>query len=889
MLLCTFRIAALGLATLLGSVVVFSQPRGYSDARGTVGLGLALRRLQTTGILMMATAHPDDENNGLLVELTRGFGIRTALVTATRGDGGQNEIGPELFDALGVLRTAELQTVHRYDGAEQYFTRAVDFGYSFSVQETFQKWGRPEILGDFVRHIRVIRPDVIVALKPEGTGGGQHHEASAQLAGEAFHAAADPAQFPEQLKEGLRPWQAKKLFYLERFQMPGAPPPAGGPGLLTIDTDVWDTLLGATYADIGSEARSNHKSQGMGQLLALPGPSTVVYRPGESVAPSLQFLRPPHPATDPALFAGLDITIPGLAQYAGRNVPDGLARGLEAVRAQAAAAQQAFDRGNLAEVFKSVVAGLLSVRTLRTSLPILGLDPAARAEIDGRLEQKETEFRDAVLEAAALRFDVLADDGEVTGGQPIKVTVSVANRGASPVTVKGVGFTGFDGQANCPAGVIEHTGVYRCESSLAISAQAPFSTPYWHRLPDAARYAFDPGVPFGVPFRPTPFVARIDLELAGVVVPVERPVQYRYSGDIFSGEKRMELQGIPRFSVAVTPAVAIIPSPGPAGAPAERELRVTVVNGERGAARASVALGTPAGWQVTPPIQDVSFAREDEAQTLRVRVRPPSGTRPGAYRLRAFVSADGRRYDRGYQVVEYEHVERHQLVTPAESTVKLVDVTVSPGLTVGYVMGVGDQVPPALEQLGVKVDLLGSDDLAFGDLSRYDAIVTGVRAYERRADLRAHNARLLDYVRNGGTLVVQYNKFEFNEAQYGPYPAKVSDNRVTDENAPVQVLAPANPIFTFPNRIGPGAWEGWVQERGLYFLGEKDPRYEDLVQMEDPFEYNRGVKRGALVEARVGRGRWIYVGLGLWRQLPAGTDGAYQLFANLVSQGKAPQ
>jgi hypothetical protein len=256
--------------------------------------------------------------------------------------------------------------------------------------------------------------------------------------------------------------------------------------------------------------------------------------------------------------------------------------------------------------------------------------------------------------------------------------------------------------------------------------------------------------------------------------------------------------------------------------------------------------------------------------------------------VKAIVRADNDTFDQGYDVIEYPHIHRRHRIVPARTIIKLIDVKVAPGLKVGYVMGVGDQVPLALAQLGAQVDLLDADALAWGNLAQYDAIVTGVRAYERRADLKANNRRLIDYAEKGGTLIVQYNKMEFNEAQYGPYPARVSSGRVTDETAPVEVLVPTDPIFTFPNRIGEATWKDWVQERGLYFLGEKDARYIDLVQLQDPFPANSGMKRGALVEARVGKGRWIYVGLGLWRQLPAGTDGAYQLLANLISDGKAP-
>jgi len=282
----------------------------------------------------------------------------------------------------------------------------------------------------------------------------------------------------------------------------------------------------------------------------------------------------------------------------------------------------------------------------------------------------------------------------------------------------------------------------------------------------------------------------------------------------------------------------------------------------------------------------VKFARADDSQTVRFMVKPAAATAPGEYHMRAVVSSAGQSFDRGYQAIEYPHIRRRHIYHEAEITLKVIDVKTAPGLLVGYVMGVGDEVPAAIEQLGAKVELITSDVLAWGNLSRFNVIVTGVRAYERRDDLRANNARLLEYVKNGGTMIVQYNKFEFNDAQYGPYPAKVSSNRVTDENAPVTILEPEHRVFTQPNRITPSAWTGWVQERGLYFLGDRDPRYKDLVQLEDQFPYNRGVKTGALVEADYGKGQWLYVGLNFWRQLPQGTDGAYQLFANLLSLGK---
>ena len=315
------------------------------------------------------------------------------------------------------------------------------------------------------------------------------------------------------------------------------------------------------------------------------------------------------------------------------------------------------------------------------------------------------------------------------------------------------------------------------------------------------------------------------------------PVQYRYEGNIFSGEKRTELLVVPAFSVRVSPDIAIIParSVGAASPVAAsrgtirpdangRELRVSVVNDGQGAADTVITLQLPPGWTATPPQQTMKFARQDESQTVRFSVKPSPNTVPGEYHVRALVSSGGQTFDRGYQTIEYPHIRRQHIYHDADVTLKVINVKLASNLTVGYIVGVGDEVPAAIEQLGVKVEYITPEDLAWGNLSRFSTIVTGVRAYERRTDLRANNSRLLEYVNNGGTLIVQYNKFEFNDAQYGPYPAQVSANRVTDEFAPVNVVAPGDPVFTFPNEITDSTWKGWVQERGLYFLGDRDPR-----------------------------------------------------------------
>ena len=915
--------AAVGLARGQMRVVPIDAEQGH------VALGLALRHLANTGIFMMATAHPDDENNGLLVQLNRGLGYRTALATATRGNGGQNEIGPEIFEALGVLRTEELAALHRFDGAEQYFTRAVDFGYSFSIDETFGKWGRDDIIGDYVRLIRMIRPDVMVGMSPFGTGGGQHHQASAVLSREAFKLAGDPAKYPEQLTGGLRAWQPKKYYFNTFITGFGAEPPAGGK-VCRITLSAYDSLLGKTYSEIGTEARSMHKCQGMAQLLALPGPSVTTYQLVESTLPGQK------EGDETSLFDGIDTSISGLASLAGPAgpAPNELVESLVAISSAVQSAQKKFDGESHDSIVQPLLAGLRLVRGLRGRLRAMTLADGARDDLDLRLKQKEAEFQQAVLLANGIRIEALADDGIVVSGQTVRISLLVANHGAADVVVKQVRFGGFDGDAQCrltaatgggfgrgggrggrggataPPGpaisVLKKEMVARCDVTVKVPADAHVSEPYWHRKGEAGRYTFDADAPFGLPFRPTPFSAQVTLAFPGYGADDDvvegLPVQYRYEGNIFSGEKRTDLLVVPAFSVRVSPEIAIIPA-GSIGQtlPAAnrirtsgrsdasgREIRVTVANDGQGPAESVVALRLPAGWTAAPAQQSIAFSRQDESQTVRFSIRPPANTVPGEVHVRAVVTAGGETFDRGYQTIEYPHIRRQHIYHDADVTLKVVRVRIAPNLMVGYVAGVGDEVPAAIEQLGVKVEYITPEDLAWGDLSRFSTIVTGVRAYERRADLRANNRRLLEYVNAGGTLIVQYNKFEFNEAQYGPYPGQVSGNRVTDEFAPVNILAPGDAVFTFPNEITDSTWKGWVQERGLYFLGERDSRYRDLVSLEDPFPYNKGEKRGALVEAPFGKGHWVYVGLGLWRQLPAGTDGAYQLLANLISLPKAP-
>ena len=934
---------------VLGAVLLVAQNRmNYSlvsQESGHVALGLALRRLTVSGTFLQAPAHPDDETNALFALFGHGMGLRTIDLQNNRGDGGQNEIGPELFADMAVLRTSELLAAHRLDGAEQYFTRAIDYGYSFDPQEVIGKWGRTEIVADYARLFRTLRPDVVVTMNIQGRGGDRAHEATTLLVREGYLAAGDPAMYPEQIREGLRPWRPKKLYFSTGAgggaagrggagrggrggrggSGNGAQAPTQNPAvkLTPVNTAGYDTLLGRTYAEIGTDARASHKCQGMGLNIGPPpggggdgrgvagqptgrgGAAGAAAAAGAAQGAAAGFgfggrggyqlvettMAGQKEKDESSLFDGVDVSLTSIAQYAGANPPAALTSGLAAILGEGERAQSAFASGNDAGTAAPVEAGLTALRALRSQLGGMGLSDGARYEIDFRLNLKERDYEDAVLAAHSLTFDALADDGLVVGGQAVRLALSALNRGATEVGVTRVEIAGFDSPGACEPAAIKKDGLFACNVEARVPKDAKVTTPYfhdnyWKHPEEHAIQIFDKDVPFGVPFAPSPFCVKFHIKAGSVEVTRQLPVQFRYIRDVFAGDKRMELNVVPALSVRMTPGLVVVPTTGRA---VDREISVSVTNGAKDAAQATVRLDLPVGWSASPASAALTFRHEDESLSVRFRVTGPPQLKASAYTLKAVATgADGIRFASGYQEIEYPHVQRRQIMKPAEAALKVVDVKISPGLSVGYVVGVGDQVASAIEQLGAKVVYIDGDELERGDLSKYDVIVTGVRAYERRTDLRAYNRRLIEYAERGGTLIVQYNKTGFNRTDFAPYPAQVSGNRVSDENVPVRVLVPGHPAFNFPNQIGPEAWANWVQERGLYFLGEKDAKYVDLVSMTDSYKDNPGEKLGALVEGRVGKGRWLYVGLALWRQLPAGTDGAYQLMANLLSLAKAP-
>jgi LmbE family N-acetylglucosaminyl deacetylase len=881
------RLVLASVVLLGGAVGVAAQLAPLPHRQGASGLALALRRLPSTARVLVSVAHPDDEHNGMLVRLSLGQGVRTTLFTATRGDGGQNEIGPELFEALGVLRTEELMAIHRYDGVEQLFGRAYEFGFSFSVEETLAKWGREETLGDIVRAIRTVRPDVILTLPLRAPGGGQHHQAIAQLTLEAFRAAADPARFPEQVREGLPPWQARKLYEggvggsSERLD--GAPP-------ISVSTATFDPILGMTWQEMGSLARAAHKCQGMGQLKASPGTGAGIF--------SLIDSEPKAAAQERDILDGVDGSVGGLLRFVpqGHSERAAVAATVSDIERAIDAARAAFSPDAPWRTVPALSNGLTAVRRLRSRVDESGLPATARYELSHRLAQKERDFLEALPLALGLTMEVTASDDRVVPGQTFAVTASVWNQGPEPLR-------SVDLRVSAPPGwtveTKEHTpgevpsgASARAVVAVRVPDDARASQPYWRRRSAADRYDVVAGADDLRPWDPPPVAATLSYSVGGVAATLDGPAIWRY-GRLLSGEKQKEVAVVPALSVRVSPDVAVVPA---LHAGARTQIRVRVRSEAKNAEPATVRIEAPAGWQVEPAEAALAFCAEGEEVASRFELVAPPQLPAGEYRVRAVAVQGGREYREGYQEIAYDHVQERLLYRPAAARVVALDVSVSKDARVGYVMGAGDEVASAIRQLGVPVDLLDEDDLAFADLSRYTTLVTGIRAYQTRADLRTYHQRVMDFVLKGGNLVVQYNKFEFNsrgtgaatgDSPFAPYPAAVSSNRVSVEEAPVRLLRADASVLLSPNRIGEADFQGWVQERGLYFLDARDTRYEELLSSADPWPNNPGEKKGLLVEARVGKGTWTYVGLGLFRQLPAGVPGAYRLLANLVSRARA--
>ncbi len=887
----TWRFGLLGGVVLGAASLANAQSVEEFLERGRTGLELSLRRLSTTASLLYITAHPDDEDNGLLARLSRGEGVRVGTLTLTRGEGGQNEIGSELFGDLGVLRSEELISAHRLDGAEQLFGRSVDFGYSFSVEETFGEWGEDETVGDIVRVIRYFRPDVVVTLFPDGAGGGQHHQASARLASRAFRAAGDPEQFADQVDVGLAPWKPLKLYralWRPREEEKGR--------AAAIALGAYDPALGMSYAELGALARNRHRSQGM-NAPPVPGPAERYYLLAESLVPA---------AATGSIFDALRTTLEDHASDS--LVREPVAADLRTIAAILDEARAAVSARDDRAVVAAVARGLTLVRAARARAGERTADLLSREEFDWARALERAIF----LDVSATVDD--ESDGLVAPGESVAVSARFVHQAGAEVVLRAI-------ELAAPAGsTIEEVvrperlaanEVSRAEWRVRIARDAPHSRPYWY--PSTARpNRYDVRGSERTSFRPfdaAPLRVVATLAVGGVDVRVERDVRYEWFDPAVGTRRRYGVRVVPPVSLELTPAVAVVRT---SAEPRETRIRVRVWadgpiadaepehesggdgdEANRGSPRTAsgtVSLEVPRGWECVPDSIPLELSI-GSSRFAEFALTAPETAAPGAYACRAVFRVGGRTFREGYRPISHHHVERRHVYRPAAATIRVVDVAVPRGLEVGYITGVGDEVPTAIVQLGAAVRFLGADELARGDLARFDAIVTGIRAYKDRRDLVAHNGRLLEYVAAGGVFIVQYNKYEFHRGSYAPYDARIDrpHDRVTDETAPVRVLEPAHQLVLWPNRIGPADWDGWVQERGLYFWGEWDERYTPLLEIADPFPYNAGAKRGALLAAAYGDGHYVYTGLSLFRQLPAGVPGAYRLLANLISLGRTKE
>ena len=801
---------------------------------GTGGVAVLVNSLTAVGAekrVLMIGAHPDDEDTELLAILSRGLGAQTAYLSLSRGEGGQNLIGPELGPELGVIRTEELLAARRLDGARQYFTRAYDFGFSKTAEESFRFWPRDSLLKDVLDVIRRFRPQVVVSIF-SGTprdGHGQHQVAGA-LARQAFEILKDSS------------WGPVKLYRSARFDSAGT--------TLTLQGGRLEPVTGQSFHQLAMAGRSRHRSQDMGQLQQ-PGPSVIRLALWEE-RDSGRGTRDGN-----GLFAGVDTVLRGQARYVA--LVDSARAALNPLHPEALVPL-------LARALDALGNGTNAVDTEQRALLSHALAAAAGVEIDG-----------------------VADDWIVVGGQRVQVEATVWNAGASGARLDDVQLVAPAGWAierlDQPSGPIAGGGVATRRFVVTVPADAERSQPYFLRRPPlGALYdwsAVPPDVR-GLPFEPPLLELAVRATIAGASVTFTREVSYRYR-DEADGEVRRPLVVDCAFDVALTPGLVVWPSAGPASGP--RRFTVTVTNRTRGTAVAELTLTPPRGWAALPR-DTLVFAHEDESKSATVTLALPASVQPGVVLLRAGAGrASGRRCQDASRVIDYPHIRPRPVVHPSAVEIHVVQIALPALARVGYVRGAADRVPEALAAVGVPVELLDADSLARGSLARYDAIVIGSRAYETDPALVANNGRILEYARGGGLVIVQYQQYPFIQGGFAPYPLTLArpHDRVTDEAAPVTLLDPGAPVFHVPNEIGPADWQGWVQERGLYFAHDWDPAYAPLLEMHDPGD---PPLQGGLLVSHVGRGTYVYTALAFFREIPAGVTGAYRLFANLLALRK---
>lgn len=875
-------------------------PAGISQDEGAAGLRLALSRLGTTARLMQVVAHPDDEDGGLLTLQARGHGVSTLLMTLNRGEGGQNKIGSNLSDVLGVLRTEELLASDQHYGVQDRFSRVADFGFSKSADETFAKWGGHDVaLGDMVRVIRTFRPDVLVA-RFSGTerDGHGNHQASAILTKEAFHAAADPKRFPEQIAQGLEPWQPKKL-YIGNVCPWGSMTCPDSDWTVKFNTGQRNPELGMSYVQFAMEGLRHQLSQGAANWTVDDGDRFTFYRRIDSVLPDQKS------GHEQDFFDGIDTSWQALAsrfEVSETTLPGFHSQLAEIAKlvSEASAAAKGNDLSLPAQPLMKLVAQL---GRLRDQVNNSNLGSTTKLDLLTRIAEKHQQAQTALNLALGITLaaNVSANEDLKTGvpkeddalttvspGEEFMVRVTLHNGSQLPLIIDYV-------RLEVPAGWNTISGKTRPETvapgkdlhadfRLRVPNNTPYTRPYWHRDdPDTdSIHHIDNENYATLPFPPPALQASLEYS-AGAG---ENRVRNAITGPVVtpfldsSGKQRSRpLAIVPAFSVMLEPGTQVISTHNGN----TKTVTVGVTGNVTRTVSGKLRLELPDGWRSEPAQSAVNFTHRGEKQEIEFKVFP-AGLQQGRATIRAVLESEGQKYSEGYTLVTREDLGSIYYYQPARQRVSIVDVQVPHDLKIGYIMGAGDDIPTILKQVGMDVTLIPAEHLATEDLNRFGTIVLGIRAYDTQKDVAANNRKLLDFVQSGGTLVVQYetSPADFNKGHFTPYSADLSRVRVSVEEVPVEILAPQDSIFHYPNTITEDDFKGWVQERGLYFMNKWDEHYTPLLASHDPGEEPQ---KGGLLRAQYGKGTYIYTGYAFFRQLPAGVPGAVRLFVNILSAG----
>ncbi len=817
------------LAATAAALVAAVLPAAAAEPLMHAGhLAHELDRVACTGRVLYVAAHPDDENTRLLAYLANGRHLAAAYLAMTRGGGGQNLIGAEQGDLLDVIRTEELLAARRTDGAQQRFTRMRDFGYSKTAAETLALWDHDEALADVVWVIRTFQPDVIITRFDENPPNHGHHTASATLAREAFTAAADPKRFPEQLKNGVGPWQADRLLRNQGLWR-GDPPPEGA---LKLDVGAYDPRLGLGYGELAALSRSQHRSQGFG----VPGQRGEIL---EYFVP----LAGTKPAGD--VFEGLDL---GWGRFGAPAAP--LTAALE--RARAALERDAPERA---------IPALLDAHRALDALPdVVRVRDARRA------------LEHLVASAAGLFVRVTAASPTAAPGTEVKLELEVVLGRPAVVVLQRVEFP-FAAPLE-PAAKLTANERRTFPQTVKLPADTPVSVPYWLAAPGTrGRQAVTDPRLVGEPLGPPALGVTAHFLFGDRPVTVSVPVEHA-TVDPVLGERLRPFLVVPPATVTPAREATMVVN----GRAAHVALRVRA---GRDGLSGEVALPLPAGWKAEPAAHPVALAKAGEETTVTFTVTAPAAA--GPIEVMPVFVADGRRWSFAESTIDYPHIPVQLVLRPA--TLRLAPLAITlPSGTIGYISGSGDSVAEDLAHVGASVVVLDEETVRDGDLSRFAAIVVGIRAYNTRSFLRDLHPQLMAFVEQGGTLLVQYStnsRISPMESQIGPFPFEISRDRITDETAAVTLRAPGDPALRAPNAIGAPDFEGWVQERGIYFAAKWDERYTPLFAFADPGEEPL---EGSTIVARYGKGRFVYTGLAFFRQLPAGVPGAYRLLANLVAK-----